>query len=167
MPPRQPGQPFRRLGKNGQASYGPRRGKGVDYSAAQASPGDAGSKTKERLEATRLANHIDETMGFFKHDAGKKKVGWLCNMHSSTVPDDRVPGGRAGVDYYFIADDGSTFKATVEYSPYFLIAVKRGREAEVEEWCRRAFEGLIKDVKRIEREDLNMVSGVYALLASS
>ena len=30
------------------------------------------------------------------------------------------------------------------------------RELEVEEWCKRAFEGLVKDIKRVEKEDLSM-----------
>lgn len=103
-----------------------------------------------------MANSIDESMGFARYDSGKKRVGWLCNMHSTTVADDKIPGGRAGVDFYFIEDDGGTFKATLEYEPYFLIAVKRGSEAEVEEWTRRKFEGLLKGVRRVEREDLQM-----------
>ncbi len=77
-------------------------------------------------------------------------------MHSTTVEDEKIPDGRAGVDYYFIEEDGGTFKATVQYDPYFLIAVRRGKEAEVEEWCRRKFEGLMKGVKRIFKEDLQM-----------
>ena len=77
-------------------------------------------------------------------------------MHSTTIEDNKTPGGRAGVDYYFIEEDGGTFKATVEYDPYFLIAVRRGKEAEAEEWCRRKFEGLVKGVKRIQKEDLQM-----------
>lgn len=110
----------------------------------------------EKLQATLLTNSIDESMGFARYDSGKKKMGWLCNMHSTTVEDDKIPGGRAGVEYYFLEEDGGTFKATVEYNPYFLLAVKKGREAEVEEWCRRKFEGLVKSVKRIEKEDLQM-----------
>lgn len=77
-------------------------------------------------------------------------------MHSTSIEDERFPGGRAGVDYYFIEEDGGTFKATLGYDPYFLIAVRKGREAEVEEWCRRKFEGLLKSVKRVEKEDLQM-----------
>ena len=77
-------------------------------------------------------------------------------MHSTSLEDEKVPGGRAGVDFYFIEEDGGTFKATLEYDPYFLIAVKKNKEAEVEEWCRRAFEGLVKNVNRIEKEDLQM-----------
>lgn len=60
------------------------------------------------------------------------------------------------MDYYFLEDNGGSFKATVEYDPYFLIAVKKGHEAEVEEWCRRMFEGLIKKVTRVEKEDLKL-----------
>lgn len=60
------------------------------------------------------------------------------------------------MDYYFLEDGGGSFKATVEYDPYFLIAVKKGRETEVEDWCRRTFEGLIKKVLRVEKEDLKL-----------
>ena len=77
-------------------------------------------------------------------------------MHSTSIEDEKVLGGRAGVDYYFIQDDGGTFKATVEYDPYFLIAVRKGKEAEVEEWCRRKFDGLVKTVQWVEKEDLQM-----------
>lgn len=153
MPPRRPGQPFRRVGKQGNTSYGPRKPTTVNATSLRSTEA---TSQNEKLEATRLANRIDETMGFPRYDAGKKKVGWLCNMHSTTIEDENVPGGKAGVDYYFIGEDGDTFKATLEYDPYFLLAVKRGKEPEVEEWCRRAFEGLIKGIKRVEKEDLSM-----------
>jgi DNA polymerase epsilon subunit 1 len=154
MPPRKGGQPFRRVGKFGNTSYsGPRKGKTVDASSLRST--EANSQ-QEKIEAVRLANSIDETMGFTRYESGKKKVGWLCNMHSTTVEDENVPGGKAGVNYYFIGEDGDTFKATLEYDPYFLLAVKRGKEAEVEEWSKRAFEGLVKGVKKVEKEDLSM-----------
>lgn len=110
----------------------------------------------EKFESIRLASSIDEAMGFGKYESGRKRVGWLYNMHSTSVEDPKVPGGRAGVDFYFIGDDGENFRTTLEYDPYFLLAVKRGREAEVEEWCKRMFEGLVKSVARITKEDLNM-----------
>lgn len=154
MPPRrQLGQPFRRVGKNGNSSYGPRKPKTVDASTIRSTEG---TSQNEKLESTRLANRIDDAMGFPRFESGKKKVGWLVNMHSTTIEDENVPGGKAGVDYYFIGEDGDTFKATLEYDPYFLLAVKKGREQEVEEYCRRAYEGLVKTVKRIEKEDLSM-----------
>lgn len=60
------------------------------------------------------------------------------------------------MDYYFLEEDGGSFKATVEYDPYFLIAVKKDHEVEVEEWCRRMFDGIIKKIIRVEREDLKL-----------
>ncbi len=153
MPFRRSNQPYG--GRRGPSQYGngPRRFGPTTIDALRPSEG---TSQDEKLESTRLANTIDESMGFARYDSGKKRVGWLCNMHSTTIEDDKIPGGRAGVDFYFIQEDGDTFKATVEYEPYFLIAVKKGREPEVEEWARRKFEGVIKGIKRVEKEDLQM-----------
>ena len=152
-------KPDRRYGGNGRnyrsaaSSSDPRRTKTIEASALRSTEA---TSQDEKIQATRLAHSIDEHMGFSRYDSGRKKVGWLCNMHSTALEDSKVPGGRAGVDYYFLEDDGRSFKATVEYDPYFLIAVKRGKEAEAEEWVQRKFEGAIKSVKRIEKEDLSM-----------
>lgn len=152
MPSRKPskyGHKFR----SSAASFRPKRAKTVEFSSLRSTEA---TSQDEKFEAIRLANSIDEAMGFPRFEAGEKRVGWLINMHSTSIEDPNVPGGRAGVDFYFLEDDGGSFKATVEYDPYFLIAVKGGREAEVEEWCRRMFEGLIKSIKRVEKEDLQM-----------
>jgi DNA polymerase epsilon subunit 1 len=151
--PRRAGQPFRRVGKQGNTSYGPRKPKTVDASTLRSTEG---TSQNEKVEATRLANRIDEFMGFTRFESGKKKVGWLVNMKSTAIEDEDVPGGKAGVDFYFIGEDGDTFKATLEYDPYFLLAVKKGREQEVEEYCKRAYEGLVKSVKAVVKEDLSM-----------
>ena len=153
MPSRKPDRRYGSNFRSAKSSFNPRRTKTVEASTLRASEI---TSQDEKLQATRLAHAIDESMGFARYDSGRKKTGWLCNMHSTTIEDDKIPGGRAGVDYYFLEDDGGTFKATVEYDPYFLIAVRKGKEADVEEWCRRKFEGLVKGVKRIEKEDLQM-----------
>lgn len=151
VPRQSRGQP--RTLHGGKRAYGSSRLKTVDAGSLRAS--EVTSQT-EKQEAIKLANTIDEQMGYARYESGKSKVGWLCNMHSTTILDEKVLGGRAGVDFYFIEESGDTFKATLEYDPYFLLAVKRGREPDVEEWCRRAFEGLIKNFKRVEKEDLSM-----------
>lgn len=151
MPVRRKDGPKRFKGGHTGGTY--QKVKTVDASSLRASEQ---TSQNEKLEATRLAHSIDERMGFERFEAGKKRVGWLCNMHSTSLEDSKIPGGRAAVDYYFIEEDGGTFKASVEYDPYFFIAVKRGKEAEVEEWCRRTFEGQIKSVERMEKEDLKM-----------
>ena len=153
MPSRKPDRSYGRTIRSAKSSLNPRRARIADVSTIR--PGE-GTLQDEKIQATRLAHVIDESMGFARYESGKRKVGWLCNMHSTTIEDDMVPGGRAGVDYYFIEEDGGTFKATVEYDPYFLIAVRKGKEAEVEEWCRKKFESLVKGVRRIEKEDLQM-----------
>lgn len=115
-----------------------------------------GTSAEEKAQRVRMGNQIDETMGFPRYDSGPKKVGWLINMHSTTVEFEGT-GGKAGVDYYFLDGLGDSFKATLLYDPYFLIACKQGTEGEVEEWLRRKFEGLIKKTSRIPKEDLSMV----------
>ncbi|KAI1957403.1 DNA polymerase epsilon catalytic subunit [Ophidiomyces ophidiicola] len=152
MPSRRPskyGTKFR----SSAATYQPKRAKTVEFSALRSSEA---TSQDEKHQAAKLANSIDELMGFPRFESGKKRMGWLCNMHSTTIEDPKTPGGRAGVEFYFLEDDGGSFKATVEYDPYFLIATKRGYEMEVEEWCRRKFEGLVKSTKQVEKEDLQM-----------
>lgn len=134
------------------ASFKPRT-KTVELSSLRSTEA---TSQDEKFEAIRLANSIDDTMGFPRFESGEKREGWLINMHSTSIEDSNIPGGRAGVDYYFLEDNGGSFKATVEYDPYFLIAVKKGYEVEVEEWCRRMFEGLIKKMTKVVREDLKL-----------
>ena len=140
---------------------GVRRGGKVAYHGAKrtfaASSRAEGTSADERWERTRLASLIDENMGFARFESGRKREGWLVNVQPTAIEDDRVPAGRAALDCYFIEQDGSTFKATIEYEPYFLIAVKRGHESEAEEWIKRApGDGVTKKITRIEKDDLSM-----------
>lgn len=152
MPPRVPSK-YGIKSRPGNAPFKSKRTKTVEYSSLRSTEA---TSQDEKFEAIRLANSIDEELGFPRFESGEKKVGWLINMHSTSLEDPNIPGGRAGVDYYFLEEDGGSFKATVEYDPYFLIAVKKGYEAEVEEWCGRTFEGLIKRIRLVEKEDLQM-----------
>ena len=126
-----------------------------------------GTSADEKAERTQLAHQIDETMGFARFESGRRKEGWLVSVQPTTVGLDGVggdregtgsTGGRAALDCYFIEDDGQTFKASVEYEPYFLIAVRRGREGEVEEWLKRVpgGGGVVRNVRRVEKDDLSM-----------
>ncbi|KAH0609527.1 uncharacterized protein H6S33_013013 [Morchella sextelata] len=148
-----------RGGKGGEFGSGVRAGgrykktKTIDAKSLLATDG---TSVEEKFENTRLANEIDDRMGFERFESGSRKIGWLINMHATTIEDDQVIGGKAGMDYYFLDDFGGSFKATVMYDPYFLIATKLGFEGEVEEWLRRKFEGVIKKMSRLTKEDLQM-----------
>ena len=67
------------------------------------------------------------------------------------------------MDYYFINDNGETFKATLLYSPYFFIACKPGTEEEVEDYLTRRFEDLIEKMKRVKKEDLKQVKYIFMI----
>lgn len=145
-----------RGGRGGKVAYhGPAKTRTFAASSTRAEA----TSTDEKWERTRLSNTIDENMGFARYEAGRPREGWLVNVQPTSLEDPRIPGGggRAALDCYFIEEDGATFKATVEYEPYFLIAVRKGREAEVEEWCKRVpGGGCVRGVKRVEKEDLSM-----------
>lgn len=142
---------YRKGGK--QAYHGPTKTK----TFAAAKSGTEATSADEKREAVALAHSIDEAMGFARYESGKKKIGWLVNLKPTRVPDDKLPEGRAALDCYFIEEDGGTFKATLEYDPYFLVAVKRGHEAEAEEWLKRApGGGVVKSLRKVEKEDLQM-----------
>ncbi|KAK4186960.1 putative DNA polymerase epsilon catalytic subunit A [Podospora australis] len=151
---RQPRGGYRRGGGK-KAYHGPRT---KTFAATSNARGEATS-IDEKWERTALAHQIDENMGFGRYDAGKKREGWLVNVQSTAIDDPRVPGGagRAALDCYFIEEDGQTFKATVEFEPYFLVACRKGHEGEVEEWCKRVpGGGIVKSVRKVDKEDLSM-----------
>ncbi|KAG9236052.1 hypothetical protein BJ875DRAFT_527302 [Amylocarpus encephaloides] len=148
--PRLPKNGYRKGGK--QAYNGPRK-------ARTFTPSNRNEATSldAKREAVKLADSIDEAQGFARYDSGKKKVGWLVNLKATRIEDEKVPDGRAGLDCYFIEEDGGTFKATLEYDPYFLVAVKRGHEPEAEEWLKRApGGGVVKSLRKVDKEDLKM-----------
>jgi DNA polymerase epsilon subunit 1 len=75
--------------------------------------------------------------------------------------------GKSGADLYFIEEDGSTFKATVLFQPYFFVICKVGSslinfkpntEGDVEDYLRRRFESTISNITRVEMEDLSLVN---------
>jgi len=47
-----------------------------------------------------------------------------CRRPQTLLRDEEWSGGMAAVDYYFLAEDGTRFKATLPYEPYFIVAVK-------------------------------------------
>ncbi|BFZ56266.1 DNA polymerase epsilon catalytic subunit [Savitreella phatthalungensis] len=121
-----------------------------------ASENTTASSSEEKFAAIQLSNTIDEKFGFAKFESGPRRQGWLINMHSTLLQDPAFPNGRSAVDFYFLEDGGTGFKATIPYEPYMLVAVKVGHEAECEEFLRRKFEGVLRSISRITKEDLRM-----------
>lgn len=69
-------------GGGGNFSSGGRFRKTKTIAASSLLATDGTSSGEEKFEAIRLANEIDERMGFARFESGPRKVGWLINMHS-------------------------------------------------------------------------------------
>lgn len=72
------------------------------------------------------------------------------------MPSDVHPGGLAAVDYYFIQDDGGSFKVSIPYEPYFYLTCRGGTESIVEEWLLKRYEGIIIRIEREKKWDLSL-----------
>lgn len=114
------------------------------------------SQQVSRFEKTDETDRIDEKLGYSRFLDGEDRVGWLVNMHATVRRYAESPDGRNGVDLYFIKEDGSTFKATYFYEPYFYVICKPNCEAEVEDFLRRKFKQVIVRTEIIERLDLSL-----------
>ncbi|ODV97381.1 hypothetical protein PACTADRAFT_49103 [Pachysolen tannophilus NRRL Y-2460] len=142
-----------RFVKNNKGSY-----KGNAYSA----PNDA-QAFRSRLDAVKEIDSIDSMFGFDRYGEGPKKIGWLINMHPTTIASDEYLSGYSGVDYYFLDEEGGSFKTTIQFDPYFLIVCKTGLEAEVEEVLKKNLEGSLKNVSRLKKEDLSLPNHLIGL----
>lgn len=69
---------------------------------------------------------------------------------------------KSGVDLYFVDRSGDNFKASVFYSPYFLIGLNdNSKMMEVMNYLLRTYEGC--QVQQIEKEDLDLPNHLSGL----
>ncbi|CUM68518.1 uncharacterized protein PRCAT00006244001 [Priceomyces carsonii] len=112
---------------------------------------------------------LDALMGFERvshgdNDGNKPLKGWLINMHSTTIPSDEYLTGYSAVDYYFLNEEGGSFKTTIQFDPYFFLIVVPGHESEVEEWLRKFLEvSNLKSTSRVPKEDLSLPNHLVGL----
>ena len=64
----------------------------------------------------------------------------------------------SAVDFYFIEEDGSRFKATLPFPPYFYLLTRRDTERDVSSFLSRKFSGRIAGIDLVDKEDMDMVS---------
>ena len=136
------------------------------------------------MQASRI-DEMDDMMGFERYtapqysgrrDANKLgqipgRVGWLSNMHPTIISPVSIPGasgndatGIAGVDFYFLDEEGGSFKSTITYDPYFFIKCSDpSRVAEVEEYIKKYLETCLKSVTIVEKEDLSLDNHLLGL----
>ncbi|OWR54597.1 DNA polymerase [Danaus plexippus plexippus] len=129
-------------------------------------PGTSSAPREESSES-RLRNaldndKIDSKYGFDRVRDTKERTGYLINMHTAEILDEdkRLV---AAVDYYFIEMDGSRFKVSLVFQPYFLVLARKECEQEVIQYLSKKFAGTIHKIEVVEKEDLdlpNHLSGI-------
>ncbi|GMM29176.1 DNA polymerase epsilon catalytic subunit [Martiniozyma asiatica (nom. inval.)] len=127
-----------------------------DFSRNKSGQSKAQQLQSEKFQHLKEVNRIDSIFGFDKYESGPKKCGWMVNMHPTLVQDEETHASLSGVDYYFLDEEGGSFKVSYTFDPYFLIICPPGKEPELEEWLRRTLEKTVKSITRTEREDLEL-----------
>ncbi|CAH4036854.1 unnamed protein product [Pieris brassicae] len=117
---------------------------------------------REESSESRIRNaldndRIDSKYGFDRIRDTKERTGYLINMHTAEILDEdkRLV---AAVDYYFIEMDGSRFKISLMFQPYFLIMARKECEQEVIQYLSKKFAGTIHKIDVIEKEDLDLLN---------
>lgn len=127
---------------------------------------DPQQQLQSRLDAVKEIDELDAVFGFERYENGPKRSGWLINMHPTTILTDEYISGYSGVDYYFLDEEGGSFKATVQHDPYFLLVVQLGKEPEVEEALKKNLESNLKTITRISKEDLSIPNHLVGILGN-
>ncbi|CAH2045106.1 unnamed protein product, partial [Iphiclides podalirius] len=130
---------------------------------------DAGSSSLPREESSesriRVAvenDRIDSKYGFERVRDNKERTGYLINMHTAEILDEdkRLV---AAMDYYFIEMDGSRFKVSLMFQPYFLILSRKECEQEVIQYLSKKYAGTIHKIDIVEKEDLDLLNHLSGL----
>ncbi|CAH2983486.1 unnamed protein product [Chilo suppressalis] len=133
---------------------------------------DAGTSSGAREESSesRIRNalendRIDSKYGFDRVRDAKERTGYLINMHTAEVLDEdkRLV---AAMDYYFIEMDGTRFKISLMFQPYFLIMARKECVQEVIQYLSKKFAGTIHKIDIIEKEDLDLLNHLSGLKQS-
>lgn len=83
-------------------------------------------------------------------------------MHSTEILDEdrRLV---AALDLFFIQMDGSRFKASVVYEPYFLVLPSAEHSLEVARYLQKKFTGHLTKIEHIKKDDLDMPNHLIGL----
>tara|TARA_B110000208_G_C11798052_1_gene440554 strand:+ start:251 stop:6238 length:5988 start_codon:yes stop_codon:yes gene_type:complete len=115
------------------------------------------------VEEARKGDAFDASWGFERLESGPPKLGWLLNMRTTSIVD--LDGSeRSALDLYLLQQDGSTFKATLRYSPYFYLDIKKEHVKEVTALLERKFGPLLDGIVPLAKVDLDMPNHLSGLL---
>ncbi|KAG0692675.1 DNA polymerase epsilon catalytic subunit A [Chionoecetes opilio] len=114
-----------------------------------------GDNARRLLQQSLENDATDEKFGFVRYTQPEEIVGWLLNMHPTEILNEEKRLISA-VDYYFIQEDGSRFKVSLPYRPYFYIMTKKEATREVATFLSKKFTGVVAKVEPVQKEDLDL-----------
>ncbi|SPQ99410.1 unnamed protein product (mitochondrion) [Plasmodiophora brassicae] len=120
-------------------------------------------RSESRQAVVEAENRQDDEFGFPLFESGPTRLGWMLNMHQTSVFDRDSRSEQSAVNFYFMQDDGTGFRVTVVVPPYFLIRVKPERRLEVEQYLMKKFEGQVLAIEVVEMEDLGLPNHLSGL----
>ncbi|CAH0549983.1 unnamed protein product [Brassicogethes aeneus] len=105
---------------------------------------------------------IDAKYGFERVKDHNERTGFLLNMHSTEILDEdkRL---CAAVDFYFMEEDGTRFKVSYPFMPYFYVLTKRELIQEVTQFLSKKFSGTIGKIETVTKEDLDLPNHLIGL----
>ncbi|KAM8707435.1 hypothetical protein ACLKA7_011510 [Drosophila subpalustris] len=111
---------------------------------------------------SRENDKVDAKYGFDRVKDSVERTGYLINMHANEVLDDdrRLV---AALDMFFIQMDGTRFKCTVAYKPYFLIRPEENMHLEVARFLGRKYSGQLASLEHVNKEDLDLANHLSGL----
>uniref|UniRef100_A0A0A9Y3R9 DNA polymerase epsilon catalytic subunit n=1 Tax=Lygus hesperus TaxID=30085 RepID=A0A0A9Y3R9_LYGHE len=115
-----------------------------------------------RLRMSQETDTIDTRYGFERVKDHQERIGFLINMHTTEILDEDKRLISA-VDYYFIQEDGSRFKVSLPFQPYFLILVRKECVQEVTAFLSKKHAGVILGIEPIIKEDLDLPNHLIGL----
>ena len=131
---------------------GARRGAG----GGRGGPSDeeAARRSAWRSERNQKLELLEKSFGY-EYAEDDVTVGWLVNFSSSSVS----VNGRtvSAVKCYFIAEDGTNFKAVVHFQPYFYVYARSARDLpEISNTLQKLFRDQIERIEVCQKEDLDL-----------
>lgn len=120
------------------------------------------NNNESRLKQALENDAIDNKYGFKRITDHQERAGFLINMHTTELLDEDKKLISA-VDYYFIQDDGTRFKASLPFKPYFYILAKKENIQEVSAYLSKKFAGHISSLEILSKEDLDLPNHLIGL----
>ncbi|XP_065196318.1 DNA polymerase epsilon catalytic subunit A-like [Sycon ciliatum] len=115
-----------------------------------------------RYQRVHKTEQMDARFSFLPHRDPTERLGWLINMHSGEIQDEDKHLVSV-VDYYFVCEDGSRFKASMPFMPYFYISCKKDTEREVMSYLSKKYSGSLARIELVEKEDLDLHNHLVGL----